>query len=130
MKKILPIVTVVLLAGLALSGCATFKAAKAPVKECLTAWKKGDFEKAYSCFVEGTEVPKDEFIEYAKENEVKKFKLFRVSISGTEGATGEIQGTVTLKGGDKTGCLFYVKEISEDVWKIETMEAFDPDLIP
>jgi len=129
MKKILPIVAVLLVAGLTLSGCAMFKAAKAPVKECLTAWKKGDFETAYSYFVEGTEVPKDEFIEYAKENEVKKFKLFRVSISGSDG-TGEVQGTITLKGGEKTGCLFYIIEVEEDVWKIETMEQFDPSLIP
>ncbi|MBN2380220.1 hypothetical protein JXM67_10525 [candidate division WOR-3 bacterium] len=129
MKKILPLVAVILVAGLALSGCAMFKAAKAPVKDCLTAWKKGDFEKAYSYFVEGTEVPKDEFIEYAKENEVKKFSLTHISISGSEG-TGEVRGTVTLKGGEKTGCLFCIKEVSEDVWMIQTMEQFDPSLIP
>jgi len=133
MKKAILLVAMVLIVGLALSGCAMFKAAKEPVKGCLDAWKKGDFEKAFSYFVEDTDIPYEEFKVYAEENPIKAFSLNNISLSeGVEGApsTGEVSGTVTLKGGSKLGCKFYIIEISEDVWKINDLEEFSTDLIP
>lgn len=126
MKKILPIVAVVLIAGLALTGCAMFKAAKAPVKECLAAWKKGDFETAYSYFSEHTNIYFEDFKAYAEENPIKAFKLNNISIGSGKGT---VKGTVTLKDGTKLGCSFNIVEEQEDVWKIWDLEQFSIDLM-
>lgn len=129
-KKALIIAAVALLAVIVIPGCAMFKAAQEPVKECLNAWKKGDYVKAYSYFSEQMQAGYsfETFKEYVQAYPVKKFSLKNTSISAD--GTGYVQGTVNIKGGDKLGCKFEIVEISDDNWKVVRLHAFSKDLIP
>jgi hypothetical protein len=129
-KKAIVVITIALIAVAAVSGCAMFKAAKAPVKDCLTAWKKGKLEEAYSYFSDEMKAnyPFETFKEYAEAYPVKKFNLNNISISAD--GTGEVKGTVTIKGGEQLGCLFKIVEVSEDEWTINGLQNFSKDLIP
>ena len=129
-KTAIVIAAMAFLALVAVPGCAMFKAAQEPVKNCLNAWKKGDFEKAYTYFSDELQAvyPIETFTEYAEAYPVKKFSLKNTSISAA--GTGYVQGIVNIKGGDKLGCKFEIVEVTEDNWKIYEVHAFSPDLLP
>lgn len=126
-KKLLAVIVVAMVAMLVIPGCAMFKAAKAPVKECLDAWKKDDFEAAFSYFDADSPVPYGMFADYAKENPIKKYTLNNISVSA-EG-TGTVKGSVTMKDGEKLGCYFEIVEVKEDEWAIWDMKPFSKDLL-
>ena len=129
-KRAVSVIVLALVMVAAVSGCAMFKAAKAPVKDCLAAWKKGKLEEAYSYFSDEMQAnyPFETFKEYAEAYPIKKFNLNNISISAD--GTGEVKGTVTIKGGEQLGCLFEIVEVSEDEWIISRLHAFDKNLIP
>lgn len=127
-RRMLPLVALLGFVS-AFAGCAMFKAAKEPAKMCLEAWKKGDYETAYSYFADEAKANYSlgQFKAYAEANPIKKYSLSNVSVSAD--GKGTIKGSVTLKSGEKLGCKFEVVEISEDVWKIWILHAFSRDIL-
>lgn len=129
MKKVLPVIAVALIAAFALSCCAAFNAPKEPVKAQLDAWKKGDWEEAYSCFSDDAQevYSFSAFKSYAEANPIKTFKITSISISADGPAT--VKGSVTMKSGEKLGFRHKVVEAFEGEWKIWSLEAFSRDIL-
>lgn len=127
-KKALVLAVMVLAGGFVLQSCASFKAAQAPVKAHLEAWKKADFQDAYSYMASRLKenYSFQTFSRYARANPIKSFKMGDVSLA--EGR-GTIEGSVTLKDGEKLGFRYKVVELREDEWMIASFEAFSKRLL-
>jgi len=128
-KKVLSVVAVTLVAAFALFCCAAFNAPKEPVKAQLEAWKKGDYEEAYSYFSDDAQEVYSftAFKSYAEANPIKSFKITNINISAD--GKGTIKGSVTLKSGEKLGFRHKVVEVFEGEWKIWSLEAFSRDIL-
>jgi|GEM_PF-1824982 len=127
-KKILPVITVTLIATFALSCCAAFNAPKETVKAHLEAWSNDEVEEAYSYFADELQrsVTFKEFAAQVERVPIKSFKISSVSISGTKG-TAVVEGTVTLEGGDRMGLRYELIQ-KGDEWEIWGYKIH-PDLL-
>jgi hypothetical protein len=127
-KKIVPVITIILLAAFTLSCCGAFNAPKQVVKDHLDAWSDKDVIEAYSYFARELKesIPIGDFAAQMERVPVRSFKLTSISISGTKG-TAEIEGTVTLRGGDKMGLRYELVQ-KDDEWEIWGYKIH-PDLL-
>lgn len=127
-RKLIPIFAIVLAAGFTLSCCGVLNAPKETVKAHLDAWVDEDLVEAYSYFAAELKesISIDEFAAQMDRVPVGSYKLTSVSISGTKG-TAIVEGTVTLKGGERMGLRYELIE-KGDEWEIWGYKIH-PDLL-